>query len=71
VLNASCSSPSARPYGNRNSCAWAPKGATAATNQGEARYCTWGALDKWHTAAGYYPNLAPGNAIDFDERARD
>jgi surface antigen len=70
VLNVSCSSPSARGYGNRDSCTWAPKGSTAGGNQGDAGFCTWGALHQWRLATGYYPNFAPADAIDFDERAQ-
>lgn len=70
VLNVSCASPAARPYGNRNSCTWAPKGWTTGANQGSAKYCTWGALHRWFGATGYYPNLAPGDAIKFDDNAQ-
>jgi len=39
------------------------------TNSGTEGQCTWGALNQWFEAGGYYPSLA-GNASDWADSAR-
>lgn len=50
-------------------CTPAPNPSTLSYNQGASGYCTWGAIQKWRSWVGSYPNIV-GNANQMDDDAR-
>lgn len=64
IMNAVC----AERAGRATTCSYAPTGKAAATNGGDAGYCTYGAYEQWKTATGYYPTIG-GNAGLMDDNA--
>ena len=58
-----CSAPPPPPSSGR------AMGQTESRNMAVAGQCTWGALEQWHQATGYYPYLT-GNAKDWANSAR-
>ncbi|GAB3588175.1 CHAP domain-containing protein [Calidifontibacter terrae] len=44
-------------------------GQKSATNTGYGGQCTWGAMEQWRAATGYYPYIT-GNAKDWAASAR-
>jgi surface antigen len=48
----------------------AGRGPSASSNWGTPGQCTWGALNKWHRATGWYLGGFHGNAYTWNERAR-
>ncbi len=61
VVNARCWEAS----GTGNRCKFPPKGRTTTRNLAPWGQCTYGALNRWRQAVGYYP-LTSGNAADWD-----
>lgn len=62
VLNAECK----EAAGTGTRCSWPPKGATVTSIAGVPwGECTWGALQEWKKATGYFPATA-GNAHNWD-----
>ncbi len=57
--------PGANPLWNSNR----QRGATLGANRFDVGYCTWGAAEKWHQAAGSYPGFS-GNAYQWASNAQ-